>query len=119
VNKVAKDYRPFLHVLVFLICLLAASGVWPQTPAAAPVRFLTRIGAIMFFSSTSCIHNSSPSSLTNDSYNLPLLFSIGGVSFVLILFGKRWGDGDGVREIDGAYYIAITSTDSLLNRVTG
>ena len=33
---------PCLYVPVFLVCLPAASGIWPQTPAAVPVRFLTR-----------------------------------------------------------------------------
>lgn len=47
---------PCLYMQVLLIDLLTAPGVWPQTPAPVPVRFLTRIRAAMFSSSTPCIH---------------------------------------------------------------
>jgi len=51
---------PCLHVPVFPVCPPAAPGVWPQIPAAAPVRFLTRIRAATFSSSTPCIHSPFP-----------------------------------------------------------
>ena len=47
---------PYLYVQVLLIYLLAAPGVWPQTPEPVPVRILTRIRAAMFSSRIPCIH---------------------------------------------------------------
>ncbi len=88
-------------------------------PAVVPVRFLTRMLAAMFPSSTPCIHSHFPFfSCQWSLQSLTLLHSILN-SLLLKPLGKRWGDGEGVKGTNGRFCSKITSPDSLLKSMPG